>query len=271
MHTSELVDTIDARMLGPLRLTVGARSAVPSATKPRSLLALFALNPHRQLSTGSLITELWEECPPRRAATTLQTYVLQLRRLLAEASGMESPEVAARLLRTVNSGYVFTPDDLYVDIHGFHQLADRAEMSDRAGRTAEAATLYRTAEKLCAGSPLIDVQHGPMLRAEVVRLEHSLLCVTERRIAMELRLGYHRAILGELASLTAQHPFHEDFHAQFMVALYRSGNRTGALEVFQRIRGAMVGEFGLEPSRKLQELQYSIMNDDGALDLPIAS
>ncbi|QXJ23398.1 AfsR/SARP family transcriptional regulator [Actinomadura graeca] len=253
---------IEARMLGPLQVKTRQRSAVPSAAKPRTLLALLALNLDRHLSVDTLIYELWEDDPPRSAAITLQTYVLQVRRQLAEASDVCPRTISASVLRTVKAGYVFDPAQAWVDVHEFHRLADRGELADRAGRTDEAASLYRAAEELCAGSPLVDVEHGPALRAEVARLEQAALCVTERRIAAELRMGYHRAALGELASLVMRHPFHEDLHAQYMVALYRSGNRAGALDVFQKIRRTMTTELGLEPARKLRDLQEAIINAD---------
>ncbi|MVU81333.1 hypothetical protein GPX89_29335 [Nocardia sp. ET3-3] len=259
---------IEARMLGPLHISVNDNRATLSAAKPRTLLALLAINAGRQLSTERLINEIWEEDPPRSAASTLQTYILRIRRLLGDAIGEGPTAVAATLLRTVSGGYALTPDRSWVDVHEFRGLAEQAEMADRRGQTAEAADLYRSAEMLWSGSALIDIEQGPMLRAEVAGLEQTLLCVTERRIAAEMRLGRHRAVLGELASLVARHQFHEDLHAQYMIALHRSGNRSGALEVFHRIRRSMNAELGLEPSRHLRVLQQAIINADSVLELP---
>ncbi|MEV6767379.1 AfsR/SARP family transcriptional regulator [Nocardia sp. NPDC051030] len=252
---------IEARMLGPLRLCA-PRSAVPSAAKPRTLLALFVLNPGRQFPASSLITELWEDRPPLSAAATLQTYILQLRKLLATATDVTPAVVSESLLRTMNGGYVFTPGDMWLDVHEFHRLSMRADARSRAGRGAEAVEAYRAAEGLWTGSALVDVEQGPVLRAEVARLEQSALSVKERRLAAELRMGYHRAALGDLASLVVQHPFHEGLHAQFMVALYRSGNRTAALDVFHGLRRTMADELGLGLSRNLHELQHAIINAD---------
>lgn len=46
------------------------------------MLALLALNANRVVGTDTLFAELWDDRPPRSAATTLQTYVYQLRRIL---------------------------------------------------------------------------------------------------------------------------------------------------------------------------------------------
>ena len=145
----------------------------------------------------------------------------------------------------------------------------------RSPGTSCAGTQDRLAERMAVHPDLLAIlvcpdDHGPLLEAEVARLDQARLSLTERRICAELQLGRHRSTLGELASLVMRNRFHEDLHAQFMVALYRSGNRTRALEVFHTIRRSMISELGLEPSRKLLTLQQAIMNADPILDEAMA-
>ncbi|MGW2456746.1 BTAD domain-containing putative transcriptional regulator, partial [Streptomyces sp. NPDC001704] len=52
---------------------------------------------------------------------------------------------------------------------------------------------------------------------------------------------------------------HEALHGQFMLALYRSGRRTEALAVYQRLRQALVRDLGLEPSAQLRRLQQTML------------
>ena len=63
------------------------------------------------------------------------------------------------------------------------------------------------------------------------------LATWKQRIDADLELGRHREILGELGCLAARHPLHEDLQAQFMIALYRAGRRTDALDAFRRLTG----------------------------------
>jgi DNA-binding SARP family transcriptional activator len=74
-------------------------------------------------------------------------------------------------------------------------------------------------------------------------------------------------MLSELAGLTAQYQLHENLHAQFMVALHRSGRRQEALAVFQQLRTTMVEQLGLEPSKRLHHLQQAILSDDPTLEV----
>ena len=53
-----------------------------------------------------------------------------------------------------------------------------------------------------------------------------------------------------------------------MLALYRCGRQTEALEVYRATRLALADELGLDPSPELQELQRRMLNQDPLLDLP---
>jgi DNA-binding SARP family transcriptional activator len=113
------------------------------------------------------------------------------------------------------------------------------------------------------------VRRGPRLSIEVVRLEQSRLSVLEARIDADLGLGRHHEILSELAELTARYPMHERLCGQYMTALYLSGRKSCALNIFQSLRKALVGELGIEPSRQVQHLQRAILRSDPSLDVAV--
>lgn len=258
---------MEIKVLGPLSFRRGSLRAVPTARKPRQVLSLLLLNDCRTVPSAALMSELWEDRPPKSAPTTLQTYVLHLRRLFSETFGLTSAEVAKDLLQTRNGGYAFMVESGHLDLHNFLRwrgIGDRAlaKHDDRA-----AVDAYGRALDEWHGLALMDVEHGPLMRAEVARLEQSRLTVTERKIAAELRLGLHQDTLPELASLVVHHRFHEDLHAQFMLALHRSGNRSRALEVFHLLRSSMIDELGVEPSPKVQRLHLAILTAEPGLDL----
>jgi DNA-binding SARP family transcriptional activator len=94
---------------------------------------------------------------------------------------------------------------------------------------------------------------------EVCRLEEARLCALYQRIEADLRLGRHRELLGELTVLVSRYRTHEALHGQFMLALYRSGRRSEALSVYQRLRQALVRDLGLEPSAGLRRLQQTMI------------
>jgi DNA-binding SARP family transcriptional activator len=105
-----------------------------------------------------------------------------------------------------------------------------------------------------------------VLRVEAHGLEEGRLATWKQRIDADLALSRHHEILGELSSLAARHPLHEDLQAQYMIALYRAGRRTDALEAFHQLRGVLIDELGLEPSRRIQRIQHAILTGDPLLD-----
>ena len=72
-------------------------------------------------------------------------------------------------------------------------------------------------------------------------------------------------LIPELHGLVEQHPLRERLHGQLMLALYRCGRQAEALEVFQRLRGALVDELGIEPSTELHEIQGAILRHDATV------
>ncbi|MET7760685.1 AfsR/SARP family transcriptional regulator [Streptomyces sp. NPDC005393] len=254
-------------VLGPLTLRHGALSGVPSAMKPRKVLSLLVLGDGRMVPVRSLMAELWGDQPPRTGLTTLQTYILQVRKLLAQVLGIPSAMVAREVLQTRPGGYALVLRPGQLDVHDYRNLVTEGEGALEAGHERAADAAFRQALALWQGPALVDVTPlGRPLQAEVARLEQSRLTVTERGIETRLRLGGHLEALSDLASLVVEHRFHEGIHGQYMLALHRSGQRTRALAVYQRLRMAMTEELGLEPSAKLQRLQQAVLASDPRLD-----
>jgi hypothetical protein len=53
-----------------------------------------------------------------------------------------------------------------------------------------------------------------------------------------------------------------------MLALYRGGRQAEALQAFQRLRGIVVDELGVEPSAALRDLHQRMLTDDPELAVP---
>jgi DNA-binding SARP family transcriptional activator len=261
---------MDISVLGPCRVVLGDVSVVPTATKPRKVLAMLALHPDQVVSVGALMEELWGEYPPRSAATTLQTYILQIRNLIAQAlrATPDEPATGAKtVLRTENGGYRLDAHGGAVDAREYEVLAASAHRAMAAGDDALASVRFREALALWRGPALVDVEVGPLLEVEAQHLDESRLSNLGQRVVADLRLGRHHEIIGELAGLSAQYPLNEGFQSHYMLALCRAGRRSTALEVYQRLRTQMRRDLGLEPSPALRRLQQAILTSDPGLDL----
>ncbi|MEU6826891.1 AfsR/SARP family transcriptional regulator [Streptomyces atriruber] len=257
---------MDIEVLGALAVRENGLSITPTAPKPRQVLALLALHADRMVPVSALTEELWGAAPPRSARTTLQTYVLQLRELIAAALAREAvpdtavgPRSAKDVLVTMPGGYLLCGGGGASDVRTFERLAGAGYRAMDAGDCAGAARQLREALALWSGTAFADVQAGPQLQMEIKRLDESRLCALDRRIEADLRLGRHRELLAELTVLVNGYRTHESLHAQYMLALHRSGRRGEALDAYQRLRTTLVQELGLEPSARLRRLQRSIL------------
>lgn len=262
---------MDVKMLGPVSVTQNGHSIVPTACKPRQVLALLAVHADRLVTVRTLMEEIWGESAPRSAATTLQTYILHLRRLLALALEDDPYREAKDVLVTRPGGYLLEVAPGEVDVVEFDALA-------AAGRRAFSDTDYNGASELLGralslwrGPALVDVSSGRVLELEVLSLEEARMAVLERRIEADLRLGRHTELISELRVLAARHPMNERIQMQLMLAFYRSGNAWRALEAFHTLRRILNKELGLEPSPQVRQLQQAILRADPTLDLAPAA
>ena len=137
----------------------------------------------------------------------------------------------------------------------------RAERLVEEARPREALALWR-------GEPLADLADEPFAAAEIRRLEELRLRATEMAIDADLAAGRHAELIGELDALVAEHPLRERLHAQRMLALYRAGRQSEALEAYRTARAGLVEQIGVEPGAELQRLHEQILAHDPALDLP---
>ncbi|MDX8029159.1 BTAD domain-containing putative transcriptional regulator [Lentzea sp. BCCO 10_0856] len=217
---------------------------VPLGTgKLRVVLATLLLRVNHTVSVEELIERLWDERPPRQAKATTQVYVMRLRQLLD-----------ADLIRTRPGGYQLEVPETRIDLGRFRELAVN-------GAPHEALALWR-------GRALADVPSESLQRDEVPRLAEEWLRVVEQRVDLDLGLGRHAELVGELSGLIEEHPYRERLRGQLMQALYRSGRQVEALDTYRRFRSALVDELGVEPSAELRGVHESILRAETEGNLP---
>jgi DNA-binding SARP family transcriptional activator len=258
---------VEIQLLGSLSAEVNGAMIVPNAAKPRQILALLALHPEQVVPVRTLMEELWGAEPPQSARTTLQTYILQLRRRLGTAMGPDVPGAAKDVLVTRHGGYLLRIPPESVDVYQYERLVAEGRGAFEDGDDEESAVRFRRALDLWREPALVDVRLGPVLEIEMLRLEESRLGTVERRIDADLRLGRHAELISELIELTARHPQHEGLHAQAMVALYRSGRQAAALDIYRRLRTRLIEDLGVEPSPQVQRLHQAMLAVDPQLDV----
>ncbi|MET7424837.1 BTAD domain-containing putative transcriptional regulator [Dactylosporangium sp. NPDC005555] len=245
---------MDIGILGPVEVSVDGRTVQLGGPRTHAVLAALCLEAGRMVPTDRLIEVLWGEHPPATARSQVHICVSTLRRVFAAAASTGPLAV----IETRPPGYALTLIGARLDARLFEEQAVQAAKLAADGALHEAAGLFRTALELWRGPPLAGLR-GEILEASARLLDERRLAVLERRIDVDLRLGRHAGLVGELGELIVLHPLHEWFYGALMTALHRCGRRARALEVYRRARAVLVDELGIEPGAELRRIEQLVL------------
>jgi predicted ATPase/DNA-binding SARP family transcriptional activator len=239
-------------LLGPFRVSRGdADVPVPGARSQR-LVARLALAGGRAVDPGVLAGAIWGEEPPADPAHALQALVSRLRRALGP--GGEGGPVAQ-----VVGGYRLAVEPADVDALRFEQLVGAGRDRLRAGDPSAAVTALDEAVAGW-GEPVVVTAVAPAVATRLARL--AIEAVADLAEA-EIALGRADAAAGRLAALLTDRPGDERAAALLMDALAAQGRQAEALAVFERVRGALAHDLGVDPGSALRERHLRLLRSGG--------
>ncbi|MGY0064003.1 BTAD domain-containing putative transcriptional regulator [Streptomyces sp. LZ34] len=244
------------RLLGSLQVHRGECKIPVTAAKQRSLIAALLLRANRPVSIDELAQSAWSDDVPRRMVSALRVYVMRLRQLLGEP----------RLIDTTSTGYVLRIPDQDLDLGRFESLAAQGLAASASGELDAAEASFDQALAEWRGPALADVESEFLHRVDVPQLHDRKLDIEAARNDVVLRKGGHRGLIAPLRQLTEQYPFREQISAQLMLALYRSGRRTEAMNAYGAVRGLLADRLGIDPGQEVESLYSAILSRDPALD-----
>jgi DNA-binding SARP family transcriptional activator len=243
------VDAMTFRILGPMEVRgTGGTIRIPPG-RQQVVLASLLMEANQIVTVDHLVDALWDDAPPSTARTQVQICVARLRKSLSSV-GVHTP------ILSQPPGYLLRVDESMLDMHVFTSKLAKARALAREGRTADSAALLRSAAALWRGPCLTGI---PQLRTQALRLGEDRLDAIETYIELEIGLGLHHHLVGELTRLVHEHPLRERLRGLLMRALYLAGRPAEALAVYQAGRDILIDELGLEPGEELRALQRAIL------------
>jgi DNA-binding SARP family transcriptional activator len=251
---------MEFRILGPLEVAAGGGRLELGGTRQQVVLAMLLLSPGRLVTVGRLLEAIYGADPPTTAKSQVQISISRLRRLLADHG-------ADGVISTQGTGYVLRVGPGQLDAKRFSELVVAARAARDAGNRDRAVASYREALRLWRGAAL-DGMDSQLAQTAASGLDEQRIAVNSERLELELDLGRHHELVGELAELADQFPLREQIREHLMLALYRCGRAADALQEYRRARVIMVEELGIEPGGRLRRLQHAILTADPALDSP---
>ena len=246
-------------ILGPLQVTHADASVMLGGPRERVLLAALLTEHGRVVSVDGLARALWGDRPPATARHQVAIGVSRLRKAFAAAGAGRD------VIATCAPGYLVTGG--WLDARCFEEHAKQAHDALGAGDREEAARLLRAGLSLWRGPALNGIDR-PFAEIEAARLEERRLLITEERIGLELDLGRHEELVGDLFALVRAHPLRERLRGLLMLALHQAGRRAEALTVYQDGRGQLVEALGIEPGPQLRAVHQAVLRDEPARQGP---
>ena len=233
---------ISIRTFGSLELhSQDAVFEIPSGTKLRSVWAALVIDPGSTVSMETVAEIVWGAKQPK----------------FLDSCG-EFPG----LIETRSGGYRLAVDKLDVDWCAFDEAMKTARPKARAGDLDGAWKDFESALALYRGPFLSGLSDSPQLEAAVNEMNELYLACLEQRNEVMLARGDVAPLIRELLKLTRQFPVRETMHRQLMRALYLSERQIEALEVYNRLRHTLQGDYGVEPGRQVRNVHQSILERD---------
>jgi len=229
----------------------------------RAVLALLLAEAGNVVSLARIADELWGEQLPAGHAVTVQTYVFHLREVLEPDRERGTP---ARILVTEPGGYRLRAERGTLDATTFKRQTHVGNEHLARGELAEAAATLTETLGLWRGEVLADLADFKFVAPLAAELEQVRRAALKARTEAGLALGHHTPVLGGLRILNKQNQLDEDLYSTRMLALYRAGRQSDALDAYRAVRTMLRNQLGVEPGPRLQQLHHQVLTHDPSLD-----
>jgi predicted ATPase/DNA-binding SARP family transcriptional activator len=231
---------LNIHLFGYLRL-FAAGEAIPFTTLPKTqpLLAYLLLHRHEAVARDSLAFLLWDDVPESEARANLRRHLHDLNKALPPA-----PADSPWLLRAGTTLQWNPAVPFWLDVAEFEARCDAPH------QLAEAVTLYT--------GDLLPHLYDDWLIPERERLQMRYLNALMQLIDRERARGDLRQAQMVAQLLLNHDPLREDAVREMMALRYELGDRSGAMQVYQRYHQRLAEELGVAPMPETVALYETI-------------
>jgi DNA-binding SARP family transcriptional activator len=218
----------------------------------RTIMKVLLTRRDSVVSVDQIIEILWPVSDPERARRYVHVRISQLRRLLC-------PEGPAACIVTVEDGYVWNPDaDCWVDVDAFEAQTQLGHDHLERGELPEAVSAYEAGRTLYRGDLLADTPYADWALAERERLRDRYLTAMTELAEAYAQMGRYRRALALCHEGLTLDPSREALFVRLMLYHYYSGERTQALETYDRCCYVLEQDLDVAPLPETQALAAQI-------------
>ncbi|MFI5623882.1 BTAD domain-containing putative transcriptional regulator [Nocardioides sp. NPDC051685] len=202
--------------------------------RPRTLLALLALEAGTPVSADVLADRIWGEELPDNPRGSLHTYIGRLRRVLGK-----------EVVRRAAGGYILDLPRSSVDALAFIDLLDAAQGTDAYARLEEAIELWRA-------EPFAESADESLAERTRPWLVDRYLAALEQRAELDIAAGRAAKAVADVRRVVGDHPLRESLWVVMLDALDAAGRTAEALEAYEEVRSRLADELGADPGAELR-------------------
>jgi DNA-binding SARP family transcriptional activator len=173
--------------------------------------------------------------------------VSNLRKLL-DSVGVDS----GRVLVSAPPGYRLSVPDADCDLGRFIIEKNVSVKAAAAGNFEQASRHMSAALAEWRGPVLEDLRDFEFVNAYATALVEDKVTAHSARAEAEIACGRASAVISELESLTAEHPYREPLWAQLITAYYLAERQSDALDAYRRLKNTLADDLGIDPGARIR-------------------
>jgi DNA-binding SARP family transcriptional activator len=244
LQPSDGVDGLQICLLGPVSVEIHGKPVVIASKRARALLAYLVRRQGAEAGRGVLTGLLWGDRSEAQARASLRQTLSEMRAALVNASPLP--------LFANNESVTWVPNSAWVD----------AEELERALASAGIDAL-RNAVKLLRGEFMegFDLDEPAFEQWLATEREHfhQLTYATHSRLMEQAELdGDFEAAINHGLKLVSFNPLGEQAHRALMRLYAAQGRPDAALAQYERFKGELASQLGVQPEPESETLARSI-------------
>jgi SARP family transcriptional regulator, regulator of embCAB operon len=249
-------DAVQFGVLGPLQMSIGGALVPLGTPKQRAVLAVLIVNANRPVDIDVLIGAAWNQRPPTGARATLHAYISNLRRLMSSAG------IDRALLSSAPPGYRLAIGQDQYDLGRFRVQKDAGLHAAAAAEFEQASRQMSDALAQWRGPFLADLRDFQFVETLAAAFDEEKVVAHTAHVEAEIACGRPHAVIIELETLIAEHPYREPLWAQLITACYLAERQSDALDAYLRLKTRLAEDLGIDPSPKLRELYEQVLRQE---------
>jgi SARP family transcriptional regulator, regulator of embCAB operon len=249
-------DAVQFGVLGPLQMSIGSALVPLGTPKQRAVLAVLIVNANRPVDIDVLIGAAWNQRPPAGARATLHAYISNLRRLMSSAG------IDRALLASAPPGYRLAIGQDQYDLGRFRAQKDAGLHAAAAAEFEQASRQMAEALAQWRGPFLEDLRDFQFVETLATAFDEEKVVAHTAHVEAEIACGRPHAVVMELETLIAEHPYREPLWAQLITAYYLADRQSDALDAYLRLKTRLAEDLGIDPGAKLRELYEQVLRQE---------